>query len=300
MIEEESIAGAARRLGITAGAVALRVRTVEAELGATLIGRAGRRIAPTPAAARLLQPMRALVAGTADLKRLAVSGQSVAGELRLGTIATASTGLLPPLLRTLTRRYPNLDIMIEPGTSLDLCERVLDGALDAAIVVEPPVSLRKGETFVPWCVEPLVLIAPTAMRDVDPLELLSRETFVRYDRRNWGGRIVEAYLRAIGVTPRDRIELDALDGIVAMVSAGLGVAIIPDWAGPRPKGTAVAQISLQPPVPARVVGLYHRGLSHRQDLIDIVDATFRSVAASDQAAFAAGATLTVDGGTSIW
>ena len=37
VIEEESIAGAARRLGITAGAVALRVRTVEAELGAKLI-----------------------------------------------------------------------------------------------------------------------------------------------------------------------------------------------------------------------------------------------------------------------
>lgn len=282
MIEEESIAGAARRLGITAGAVALRVRTVEAELGATLIARAGRRIAPTPAAARLLQPMRALVSGTADLKRQATSGERVAGELRLGTIATASTGLLPPLLRALTRRHPELDIMIEPGTSLELCERVLDGALDAAIIVQPPVVLRKGEAFVPWCAEQLVLIAPPAMRDADPMELLSRETFIRYDRRNWGGRIVDAYLRRIGVTPRDRIELDALDGIVAMVSAGLGVAIIPDWIGPRPKGTNVAQISLQPPVPARVVGLYRRALSHRQDLIDIVDATFRSTSAASR------------------
>jgi DNA-binding transcriptional LysR family regulator len=226
--------------------------------------------------------MRALVSGTADLKRQATSGERVAGELRLGTIATASTGLLPPLLRALTRRHPELDIMIEPGTSLELCERVLDGALDAAIIVEPPVVLRKGEAFVPWCAEQLVLIAPPAMRDADPMELLSRETFIRYDRRNWGGRIVDAYLRRIGVTPRDRIELDALDGIVAMVSAGLGVAIIPDWIGPRPKGTNVAQISLQPPVPARVVGLYRRALSHRQDLIDIVDATFRSTSAASR------------------
>jgi hypothetical protein len=70
VIEEGSIAGAARRLALTPGAVALRIKMVEAELGATLIGRAGRRIAPTATAARLLAPLRALVTGTADLNGL--------------------------------------------------------------------------------------------------------------------------------------------------------------------------------------------------------------------------------------
>ena len=238
VIEEGSIAGAARRLALTPGAVALRIKMVEAELGATLIGRAGRRIAPTATAARLLAPLRALVTGTADLKRLAANELDVTGELRLGTIATASTGLLPPLLRRLTEMHPHFDIFIEPGTSLELCERVLDGALDAAIVVEPPAALRKAELFTPWVTEPLVLIAPPGTSETDPLALLRTETFIRYDRGNWGGRIVDAYLRRSGIVPHDRFELDALDGIVALVSAGLGVAIIPDWVGPHPQGTA--------------------------------------------------------------
>jgi len=276
VIEEGSIAGAARRLALTPGAVALRIKMVEAELGATLIGRAGRRIAPTATAARLLAPLRALVTGTADLKRLAANELDVTGELRLGTIATASTGLLPPLLRRLTEMHPHFDIFIEPGTSLELCERVLDGALDAAIVVEPPAALRKAELFTPWLTEPLVLIAPPGTSETDPLALLRTETFIRYDRGNWGGRIVDAYLRRSGIVPHDRFELDALDGIVALVSAGLGVAIIPDWVGPHPQGTAVTRLALPAPIPVRTVGLYSRSVSARQDLIALVTSTFRA------------------------
>ncbi|MDI4665500.1 LysR family transcriptional regulator [Xanthobacter autotrophicus] len=282
VIEEGSIAAAARRLGLTPGAVALRVKTVEAELGATLIGRSGRRVAATPAAARLLGALRGLVDGAAELKRLA-SARTVAGQLRLGTIATASTGLLPPVLCALTQAHPDLALTIEPGTSIELCERVLDGALDAALVVEPPMALRKGEAFTRWVAEPLVLITPPSRAGADPLALLARETFIRYDRRNWGGRIVDRYLRTIGVVPRDRIELDALDGIVAMVSAGLGVAIIPDWTGPRPQGTQVACLPLPPPAPVRNVGIYCRSMSPRQDLIALLTETFgRSACGSPQ------------------
>lgn len=280
VVEERSIAAAARRLGLTAGAVALRIKTLESELGTRLIGRAGRSIAPTAAAARLLPGLRAMVDQAADLQRRASDSGGIAGELRLGTIATASTGLLPPLLRTLTACHPDLDVMIEPGTSLDLVERVLDGSLDAAIVVEPPAPLRKGERFSPWAVEPLVLIAPPACAGRDPLSLLASEAFIRYDRRNWGGRIVDRFLRTTGIAVRARIELDALDGIVAMVSAGLGVAIIPDWTGPRLEGAKVLTLPLPPPQPTRTIGLYSRTLSIRQDLIALVEDSRRAAAAA--------------------
>ena len=244
--------------GLTPGAVALRIKMVEAELGATLIGRAGRRIAPTATAARLLAPLRALVAGTADLKRLAANEQDVAGELRLGTIPNRQRrGLVRLLLRRLAEVHPHLDVFIEPGTSLELCERVLDGVLDAAIVVEPPATLRKAERFTPWVIEPLVLIAPPGTSPhSDPLVLLQTEVFIRYDRRTWGGRLVDAYLRRSGIVPRDRFELDGLDGIVALVSAGLGVAIIPDWVGPHPQDTSVARL----PLPAAYPYPYRRSL----------------------------------------
>ncbi len=275
VIREGSITGAARRLGLTPGAVSLRVKTLETELGTALLARAGRNVAPTRAATRLLSSLEEIIAQTADLKRL-VSEREILGELRLGTIGTASTGILPPLLRRLTTTAPGLEIFVDPGVSVELCEWVSDGRLDAAIIGEPPYALRKGEEFTPWVAEPLILVAPPHLADRAPMDLITQERFIRYDRRNWGGRIVDQWLKARGVSVRDHIELDALDGIVAMVAAGLGVAIVPDWSGPRPAGATVATMVLPPPAAVRRVGLYHRRQSRRQDLIDLLTPAFEA------------------------
>lgn len=277
VVESGSIAEASRRLSLTPGAVALRIKTLEDQLGAQLLQRSGRRVAPTSAAVRLMAPMRALVSTARDLKSIARNGQPIAGEMRLGALATASTGILPQLLRRLTIAHPQLDIFIEPGTSVGLRKRVLEGALDAAIVVPPPGVLRKGEAFRPWISEPLVLIAPPGTRATNPLSLIKTEMFIRFDRESSGGRIVDEYLRRNGIVPRERFELDALNGIVAMVSAGLGVSIIPDWHGPRPEGAPVVTMQLPKPVPERVVGLYSQRSPLRSDLVQLIADTYEEI-----------------------
>jgi DNA-binding transcriptional LysR family regulator len=278
VIESGSIAEASRRLSLTPGAVALRIKTLEEQLGALLLERSGRRVAPTSAAMRLMPSLRTLISTANELHTIARNDQIVAGELRLGSIATASTGVLPPLLSRLTRQHPELDIFIEPGTSVGLRRRVMEGALDAAIVV-PPDTLRKGEAFTPWISEPLVLIAPPGTRSTNPIALLESETFIRFDRESSGGRIVDDYLRRNGFVPHERFELDALNGIVALVSAGLGISIIPDWDGPRPQGTPVVTLPLPKPVPERVVGLYSQRSPLRRGLVDLVAATFEDMRA---------------------
>lgn len=276
VIDESSIANAARKLGLTPGAVALRIKVLENELGTALIGRAGRNIAPTAAAKRLLPSLRQLAADAASLRRIGAASEgrddSLCGELRLGAISTASAGILPSLLKDMAHAYPQVDIFIEPGTSLELYKRVLDGVLDAAVIIEPPTALRKAETFTQWTSEPLIVIAPSELAGCDPLELIASQPFIRYDRRNWGGQIVDNYLKSEAVITHERYELDSLEAIVAMVSAGLGVSVIPDWKGPRPAGCKIAEIPLPPSAPERVIGLYHRNMSMRQDLINLVNA----------------------------
>lgn len=276
ILEERSIIGAARRMGVTSGAVALRIKALERELGTPLIGRAGRAIVPTPAAYRLARPLAEIVACTADLHQIAKGGGGLAGELRLGTIATASTGILPELVARLLREHPAIDLIVEPGTSIELCEKVREGTLDAAVVVEPPSALGKGEMFARWIEEPLIMIVPRTLAGSDPVSLLGSAPFIRYDRRGWGGQLVDGWLRAQGLTVRSRIELDALDGIEAMVAAGVGVAIIPDWWGRRPAGSSVAALDLPPPITTRKIGLYNRRLSRRQELVDLLTPAFQT------------------------
>jgi DNA-binding transcriptional LysR family regulator len=70
----------------------------------------------------------------------------------------------------------------------------------------------------------------------DPRAAIERHPFIRYDRNQWGGQLVDRYLRHHGLKVREWLELDALDAIAALVNRGLGIAIVPDWAPPWPEG----------------------------------------------------------------
>ena len=103
--------------------------------------------------------------------------------------------------------------------------------------------------------EPLVVLAPRSLADRDPHELLATEPLIRYDRQQWGGRQADQYLRTVGIVPRERFELNALNAIAVMVDRGLGVSLVPDWARPWPEGVDVVRIPLPQPCEPRRIGV---------------------------------------------
>lgn len=266
VVEEGSIAAAARRLHLTPAALAQRIRALEAEMGAPLLLRAGRNVAPSEAGLAILDRARSLLRELRDLRDSAAQG-GLSGELRLGAIATALTGLLPAMMARMAGLYPNLEIHISPGISADLYRQVLLGELDAALIVQPEFAPPKSCEWHPLREEPLVVLAPAALGGTDPHRLLAAEPFIRYDRNQWGGRLAERYLREARIRPRDRFELDALDAIAVMVDRGLGVSLVPDWAPPWPAGIQVAKQPLPRPFPPRRIGLIWTRNSARARLV---------------------------------
>jgi DNA-binding transcriptional LysR family regulator len=269
VVEAGSFAEAARRLGVTPAAVAQRVHALETEIGASLVHRVGRTVQPTSAGVAVTSRISALLDEVRDLKVLA-STEPAAGELRLGAVATAVTGLLPRALKRSSERYPRLEVYVVPGTSSDLYQSVLDGQLDAAIVVEPPFPIPKTCAWHVLRNEPLVVIAPRGVSLSDPHAVLRNEPVIRYDRNHWGGRLTESYLRAAGIRPKQRFELDALDAIAVLVDQHLGVALVPDWAPPWP-----AELRLQKaraPLKGfdRRIGLVWRQMSRRAKTIELL------------------------------
>jgi DNA-binding transcriptional LysR family regulator len=95
------------------------------------------------------------------------------------------------------------------------------------------------------------VLAPRALAHVDPLELLSEIPLIRYDRRNWGGSLADQYLQQNGIHPRERFELDALDGILVLVGLGLGVSLVPQWAREQPLPPDVVRLTLPDGAPCR-------------------------------------------------
>jgi DNA-binding transcriptional LysR family regulator len=238
------MAAAARLLNITPAAVAQQIRTLEREIGASLIARVGRTVGVTEAGARMLQRARDLLRDFDGLRAVATD-DPVAGELRLGACPTAMSGMLPDILALMVETFPRIKVFIRPGYSAELYRAVDSADLDAALVLQAPYALPKTCDWQLLREEPLIVIAPHNATSRDPHELLATQPLIRYDRNQWGGRLADEYLRVAQIVPHERFELNALHAIAVMVDRGLGVSLVPDWAQPWPEGLRLLRL----PVP---------------------------------------------------
>jgi len=269
VVDRGSMAAAARTLHITPAAVAQQIRTLERELGAPLIARAGRTVSVTEDGARILQRARDLLRQVADLRSVA-NENDIAGELRLGACPTALAGLLPDILSRMVATFPQINVFIKPGYSADLYRAVEAGDLGAAMVLQAPFALPKTCKWQQLREEPLVVLAPAHLGSRDPHELLREQPLIRYDRHEWGGRLADDYLRQAGIVPRERFELNALNAIAVMVDRGLGVSLVPDWAKPWPEGLNVVRIPLPQCSEPRRIGVVWSRSSVRIRLVNVL------------------------------
>jgi len=138
------------------------------------------------------------------------------------------------------------------------------------LVLEAPYPLPKTCDWLLLREEPLIVLAPRALADRDPLDLLREEPLIRYDRNQWGGRSAEVYLNELGIVPRERFELNALNAIAMMVDRGLGVSIVPDWAPPWPEGIDIVRLQLPERRIGRRIGIVWSRSSVRMRLVTVL------------------------------
>jgi DNA-binding transcriptional LysR family regulator len=267
VVELGSIAQAARHQGLTPATVQQRLRALEGDVGSALIARSGRTVKPTPAGIRILERARHILRDVRDLRSAASDTALPAGPLRLGATPTALTGIMPPVLRTWVARHPHIEIYIEPAPTTLLYSKVLSGELDGALLVHPLFALPKTCDWRDLRHEPLVLVTPAGMKVRDPLAVIAREPYIRYDRSVVGGKMADDYLRTHNLRPHVRFELDGIDSIAKLVAEGLGVAVLPDWAVTGEPAARVKRWPLPAPCPVRTVGAIWQRAGVRSELM---------------------------------
>lgn len=266
VVERGSIAAAARRLNLTAAALAQRIRALESDIGVRLLVRAGQTVQPTEAGAAILAHARDLLGQVRDLKSIAAY-DIPSGELRLGTIQTAKTGLLPGILCMMAKKYPQIEVHIVGDMPTPLYAKVLNGDVDAAIIQKPPFPIPKACDWHLLLEEPLVVLTPASASVRDPHVALATEPFIRLDRTGWAGRLVDGYLRQARIRPRQRFELDGVEAIAIMVDQGLGVSLVPNWAPPWPEGLSLKKLAVPNHSFTRHIGLLWTRASLRARLV---------------------------------
>src|ERR1700712_1998061 len=143
VIQYGSFSAAGQRLGLTQPAVSLHIRQLEARLNLRLIERVGKRIKPTSAGSTLLEHIGRIDAVVEDaLLDLSSHAQGIAGQVVIGTGATACIHLLPPLLQVLRRQFPALDVRVSTGNTDGILRAVEENRLDLALVTLPAGGRR--------------------------------------------------------------------------------------------------------------------------------------------------------------
>jgi DNA-binding transcriptional LysR family regulator len=267
VVELGSIAATARLLDLTPTAVSLRIKALEEETRTPLIERAGRTVVPTQAGSKVLMQAKLILAEVKNFNSLATSNELPAGPLKLGTVPSTLNGTLPAILKKWADRYENIEILIEPGSSTSLYQRVIQGELDAAILVHPLFEIPKICNWQSLRTEHLILLTPSTFKKRDPFAIIRENPFIRYDRRVVAGKMADEYLKAHNVHPHARMELDGINHIANLVKDGLGVSVLPDWAEGNHAEPALMRHKLPEPTPTRTVGLLWLRSTFREKLV---------------------------------
>ncbi|KVP54995.1 LysR family transcriptional regulator [Burkholderia ubonensis] len=236
--EERHFGRAAARLSMTQPPLSQAIRALEDLLGVALFVRTKRSVALTAVGAALLPDVRKLLEAADALPPRAQSlARGETGSLALAFVSTADYGLLPSLLRAFGARYPQVRLQLEEATSDVQIEELAAGRIDAGLII-PPVPPRHAAelSYLPVVREPLVLAMPAAATPADapedaPVRLadVAALPLVIFPRRLAPGfyDIITGCYGAAGATPRIGQEAIQMQTIVSLVSAGMGVALVP-------------------------------------------------------------------------
>ncbi|WP_433395702.1 LysR family transcriptional regulator [Streptomyces sp. CA-146814] len=266
--ETGSITRAAAHLGYTAPALSQQLAKLEREAGAALLVR-HHRGARLTAAGELLAGRARRVLDELDRARheLAQLAGLSGGRLRVGTFTTAGVHLLPPVLSAFRRAHPDVELAVAeyepPGGIAAVAAGEVDLALTHAYepaVADPPPA---GVTVEPLLVEELVLATAVGHRLAEgtgrlPVAELAGRPLISSAPAHPPRRGVESALAAAGAAPAVVCESPGYALVCALVSAGLGVAVVPEMVASL-SATPLAVRRLEPPDFRRTISVVHRG-----------------------------------------
>ena len=228
-----SLTRAGRDLFLSQPALSQQLLLLEKRLGTPLFHRLGKRMVPTAAGARFVDTARRAVAELealeANLRRLA-NGQEVV--LRISTQCYTVFHWLPALIASYSQSHPTVDVEIVGDATFSPERGVLEGKVDVGILNRPGTDPRLR--YLPLFEDEMVVVMPPehplGRRPFVSAEELAREHLFTYAVPPGHGIVMDRVFRPAGLRPRRVTEVQWTEAITEFVKAGMGVAVIAQWA----------------------------------------------------------------------
>lgn len=254
---------AAEACAISQPALSMQIKEMEQELGGLLLERSARQVTLTKLGEGLARRVRDILSSVDELGDFArASRDRFAGRLRIGMIPTIAPYLLPKIIQNLTLTHPELDIRVRETLTPKLIQELADGRLDTAIVALP-VS-EPSLTEVALFEENFLLVRPGSDQGtpVPSAEMLREMKLLLLEEGHCFRDQALAFCKMQSSPPREMLDANSLSTLVQMVSAGIGVTLIPEMAvGVETQSATVSVARFKNPQPSRTVGMVWRKTS---------------------------------------
>jgi len=260
-----SVVAAADALGFTPSAVSQQVKRLERQTGVPLLERVGRGVMLTRHGRHLVDAGSRLLADLEEVEAgLHRQAGAVSGRLRLTAFSTAMRGMVAPVVRRLRDEHPDLVLALTEREPWDTVDLVASGQTDIGVVHswgDVPLAIPDHLATTPLASDVADVVVsldhPLATRSrVSPRDLVDEDWIATPEGticRQWLTRMYDG----TGRLPRIAHTSMEFDSHLALVRAGLGIALVPRL-GRQPLGDELVALRAHDPVPTRDIVAVHR------------------------------------------
>ncbi len=241
-----SFSRAAERCQVAQPSLSQQVLKLEGDLGTKLFDRLGRSIRLTEAGRAFLPHARSILSQMETARSsIADKVADVRGSVAVGVIPTIAPYLMPRYTTAFTKKYPEAKLRIVEETTPILIESLRDLSIDLAILALP--LRHKNLELFPICTEPLFAVLPKnhplAAAESLALKDLRGESLVMLRDGHCFRDLSIAACTHARVTPRIAFESGQFSSLFGMVSAGVGISLVPEMAIDRNAGCRYVRLS---------------------------------------------------------
>jgi LysR family transcriptional regulator, hydrogen peroxide-inducible genes activator len=251
---------AAQACAVTQPALSMQIKELEEALGGVLLERSARHVALTKFGEEAARRVRGILGSVDELGDFARTSQDrLVGPLRIGMIPTVAPYLLPKIIGNLTRIHPELDIHVRETLTAKLIQELTEGRLDTAIVALPvsEPSLVEVALFSEYFL--LVRPGEDEGSPVPTKKMLRAMRLLLLEEGHCFRDQALSFCNMQSSPPREMLDASSLSTLVQMVSAGIGVTLIPEMAvAVETRSAPVSVARFKDPQPSRTIGMIWR------------------------------------------
>lgn len=277
LAEELNFSRAAERLNMTQSPLSRQIQILERDLDVVLFKRTSRSVELTPAGDVFYQEAKALISHLTDaVRKTQLAATGISGQITMGHTAASTYALLPSVIELAKKHLAGVDLVLQELLTLEQIEALRSRRIDLGFL-RPPVSFS-GISSARIFKEPLILAVPAdhplSTKEAMSMQDLDKQPFISYPpvKGSYFYQLLGGLFQIAGIAPNFVQYTYQPHSILAMVSAGIGIAIVPQVATRlKLENVAFRPVPMTPPVHAEL------HLAWRTDDESMVGSIFRSL-----------------------